>query len=244
MTATRSGWSGETALVPGELRGYRQFEVRRNGLYPLVHDAAPWSGDVEQARCGAGHEHAAPDAECRCGLYAWYLPGSATVALGPSPAVVAARGRCILGDRGFRAAAARVVAVTLPGSVRWWPPAAARTRAMLAESYPDTLVYTSTRRMLRDFPPQDVRGLGIDPPADHSRGYRTAVAALWMGILVLTYSLTTLPRDEMAAWTTRWWPLLVLATIAWQAGLTWLIVRLLALQSPTAGAGATRKHAP
>lgn len=226
------GWGGEPALVPGELRGYRQFDVRADGLYPLVHDLQPWAGEVEQARCGAGHDHAAPDRDCRCGLYAWYLPGSATVALGPAPAVVAARGRIILGDRGFRAAGARVEAVCLPGAVRWWPPTASRTRAMLAERYPGTAVYSSSRRMLRDHPPSDVRALGIDPPPDRSRGYRTAAAAMWVGVLVLTYSLTTLPRDDVTAWMARWWPVLVVVTIGWQAGLTWLIVRLMALQSP------------
>ena len=41
---------------------------------------------------------------------------------------------------------------------------------MLAELYPRTLVYRSSRRMLNDHPPQDVRALGIYPPRDRSRG--------------------------------------------------------------------------
>ena len=84
----------EASLVPGELRGYRQFELRPNGLYPLVHSGSgPWDGRLERAVCAAGIDHEPPATDCRCGLYAWYLPGSATVSLGPVSAVVAARGR-------------------------------------------------------------------------------------------------------------------------------------------------------
>jgi len=222
------------ALVAGELRGYRQFQLRPDGLYPLVHcgDGA-WNGDLQQATCSAGHRHAAPAAECRCGLYAWYLPGSATVSLGPASAVVAARGRCILGDRGFRAASARIEAVTLPSHIGWNPIAAARARRMLADRYPHTRVYGSARRMLRDHPPQDVRGLGLDPPRDRSRGYRTAAMALGAAVMLLTGSLVLLPRDAVAQVATQWWPLLVLLAVAWQAGLDWLITRLLALQTTT-----------
>ena len=78
-------------LVAGELRGYRQFELRADGLYPTVHsECGPWDGRLEKARCAAGGDHAVPAASCRCGLYGWYLPGSATVALGPVSAVKSA----------------------------------------------------------------------------------------------------------------------------------------------------------
>ena len=119
----------DVALVPGELRGYRQFSLKDDGLYPLVHTVCgPWNGRLQRAVCASGARHASPAADCLCGLYAWYLPGSATVSLGPVSAVVLARGRCVLGDRGFRAAAARIEAVSLPAAVRWHPAAAARAR--------------------------------------------------------------------------------------------------------------------
>jgi hypothetical protein len=224
----------EPALVPGELRGYRQFELRADGLYPMVHSGSgPWDGRLERARCAAGVEHPPPAVECRCGLYAWYLPGSATVSLGPASAVVAARGRCVLADRGFRAAEARIEAVTLPATVRWNPPVASRARRMLAELYPGTRVYGSERRMLKDYPAQDVRPLGIDPPRDRSRGYRAAVVALWAAVLVLTSTLAALPRLAVARGFEHWWPVLVLLTVAWQAGLVWLLTRLMALQTPS-----------
>lgn len=220
-------------LVPGELRGYRQFQLRGDGLYPMVHvEFGAWDGTFERAACATGGEHPAPHASCRCGLYAWYLPGSATVAIGPVSAVVTARGRCILGDRGFRAAASRIEAVALPPTIRWFPPAATRARRMLAEHYPDTAVYTSTRRMLDDFPPHDVRALGIEPPRDHSRGYRTTAAWLWLGLVMLGYSLVAFPRGAVDH-AAQWWPVIVVLAVAWQVALVWVFVRLVALQSPT-----------
>lgn len=242
MTGDAARPRPEPALVPGELRGYRQFQLRADGLYPLVHSGSgPWSGDLEHAACAVGGEHPPPAADCRCGLYAWYLPGSATVALGPANAVVAARGRCVLGDRGFRAAEARVEAVTLPAAVRWNPPVAARTRRMLAERYPEARVYSSSRQMLKDHPPHDVRALGIDPPPDRSRGYRAAAVALWATALLVTCVLATLPRYAVAQGFSHWWPVIVLFAVAWQAGLVWLIGRLMSLQGPH-GTGGPQRH--
>ena len=225
------------ALVPGELRGYRQFELRAGGLYPLVHSASgPWSGRLELATCGAGADHPPPAGDCRCGLYAWYLPGSATVSLGPASAVIAARGRCVLGDRGFRAAEARIEAVALPAAVRWNPSAASRVRRMLAQQYPRTHVYGSARQMLKDYPPHDVRALGINPPNDRSRAYRAAVVAIFVIGLVLTAVVPRLAAQRFE----QLWPLLVFFTVVWQAGLVWLIARLMALQSPNAGGTTAR----
>lgn len=220
------------ALVVGELRGYRQFDLHRDGLYPRVHvQAGPWHGQLERARCLVTPEHESPAPGCKCGLYAWYLPGSATVALGPASAVVAASGRCILGDRGFRAAAARIEAVALPGHVSWNPWTVARARRMLATRYPGTAVYATARRMIRDHPPQDLSGLGIIPPVDRSRGYRTAALVLSAAVIVPTYALFLLPRDAIAPAMAAWWPAFGLAVVLWQAGIVWLLTRLLALQT-------------
>lgn len=223
---------GTPALVPGELRGYRQFSLRRDGLYPLVHAVTgPWDGTLERAGC-AQHGHPAPASDCRCGLYAWYLPGSATVSIGPVSAVVAARGRCILGDRGFRAESARIEAVALPLTLHLRPGATVRARRMLAGAYPRTQVYRSTRRMLRDHPPHDVGALGIEPPRDPSRGYRAAAVALWVSFLVAVFSLGAVPRAARVEAVTHWWPLLILVILAWQAALIWLFLRLIAQQMP------------
>jgi len=226
----------EVALVPGELRGYRQFELRADGLYPLVHaEAGPWEDGLERARCAAGADHPPPAAHCRCGLYGWYLPdGSAMVLVGPATAVIAARGRCVLGDRGFRAAQARIEAVALPAGVRWNPRAASRARQMLAARYPRTRVYGSVRHMVRDHPPHDLGALGLDPPRDPSRGYRTAAAGTYVVGTVLTLVLAALPL-VVAHGFDRWWVLFVLVfVLGWHALLVWLLARLVRLQAPGA----------
>lgn len=229
----REGMHGNgPALVVGELRGYRQFDLQRDGLYPRVHaQGGPWHGQLEHARCPIAPEHESPAPGCTCGLYAWYLPGSATVVLGPASAVVAASGRCILADRGFRAAAARIEAVALPGHVSWNPWAVARARRMLATRYPDTIVYATTRRMIREHPPRDLSELGIVPPVDRSRGYRAAVLVLSAALIVATSALFLVPRDATAPAMATWWPAFVLVVVLWQAGFVWLLTSLLALQA-------------
>ena len=220
-------------LVVGELRGYRQFDLVAGALLPMVHsEQGAWDGALERARCAKDPEHAAPVAGCTCGLYAMYRPGSATVALGAANAVVAARGRVVLADRGFRAEAARVEAVALPATVRWSLRTAARERALLAAAYPGTRVYSSTRRMLRDHPPHDVAALGVQPPPDRSRGYRAVAVAVWAAFVVGAYGLLFLPREAVGELVRTWWPLVLVGFVAWQAALVWLIGRLMALQMP------------
>lgn len=226
----------DAELVPGELRGYRQFELGAEGLYPLVHRrSGPWA-EVEVARCAAGADHAPPGAGCGCGLYGWYRPGdSAMVLLGPASAVIAVRGRCVLGDRGFRAARARIEAVALPVGVRWNPWAAARARRMLAARYPRTRVYGSARRMVKDHPPHDVSALGIEPPCDPTRRIRAAAAVTFVTGLLATLVLATLPLMA-AGGSARWWLLMVFTfALVWQAALVGLFARLVRLQSPGLG---------
>ena len=223
----------EPALVAGELRGYRQFDLVAGHLRPLVHTSGgPWDGELERAFCALGAAHAPPHPDCTCGLYAMYRPGSATVALGAANAIIAARGRCVLGDRGFRAATARIEAVALPALLRLRPVAGARARRELVERYPHTRVYASTRRMLRDHPPQDVRELGIAPPPDRSRGYRTAAIVLWALFVIAGYGVVLLPRERAGELAATWWPLLVLGAVAVQGAMVWLLTRLMALQLP------------
>jgi hypothetical protein len=88
-----------------------------------------------------------------------------------------------------------------------------------------------------------VRALGIHPPGDRSRGYRTAAAATYVAGLVLTPALAALTGLFTANGLENWWPLFVFFAVAWQAGLVWLIAQLLRLQSPNpaeAGGGPHR----
>jgi len=159
------------------------------------------------------------------------------VLVGPASAVIAARGRCVLGDRGFRAAQARIEAVTLPAGVRWNPRAASRARRMLAQRYPRTRVYRSVRQMVRDHPPHEVRALGIDPPPDRTHAYRTAAAVTYVVGMVLTLALAALPL-VVAHGFEMWWPLFVFCfVLVWQAVLVWLLARLVGLQTPDARGG-------
>lgn len=238
MTTPASAPRQASALLPGELRGYRQFELRADGLYPLVHPGSgPWAGRLERARCAAAADHSPPAADCRCGLYGWYLPRTAAVLLGPANAVIAARGRCVLGDRGFRAAEARIEAVALPAAVRWNPRAASRARHMLAQRYPRTRVYRSVGQMFKDHPPHDLRALGIHPPGDRSRRYRVAAAATYFTGMILTPVLAAQPLVVPGP-ADKWWLLAVfLFVLAWQAGLVWLLAQLVRMQMPVPADG-------
>jgi hypothetical protein len=102
---------------------------------------------------------------------------------------------------------------------------------MLRARYPETTVYASARRMIRDHPPHDVSGLGITPPADRSRGYRSATLALSAAVMVPTYALFLVPRDAVAQTVSAEWPVFVLVVVLWHAGLVWLLTRLLKLQT-------------
>jgi hypothetical protein len=97
--------------------------------------------------------------------------------------------------------------------------------------------------MLRDFPPDDVRALGIEPPRDRSRGYRTTAAWLWLGLVMLGYSLVAFPRGAVDH-AAQWWPIIVVLAVAWQVALVWVFVRLVALQSPTGQRRAPRSPGP
>jgi len=213
-------------LIPGELRGYRQFLLLEDGLFPVVHHSSgAWGPGRQVARCSTGAGHDAPARDCACGLYGWYDPSGTSGAYGGARAVIAVSGRVVLGDRGFRAGQARVAAVALPVPLRWQPRAAARSRRMLAARYPDVLVYGSARAMVRAHPPHDLRELGVGPVDRGPLRCRRAAHGLW-GLFVLAgYGVLLLPHDRVAQVAATWWPLLVLAVLAWQVALVTLMIR-------------------
>ncbi|RFU22928.1 hypothetical protein [Geodermatophilus marinus] len=177
------------ALVAGEVRGFRRFRLTEEGLRPPVQvTAGAWSGEVEHARCLADDTHAPPVWGCGCGLYGWYHPsftGSGS-GWGNVTAVVAARGRVILADHGFRAAAARVEAVTLPLGTRLRPRRRERYERLLRDRYPRVQVYRSRRGMLQRHPPDDLSALGIAVRPDPGLACRRWAVEVWLaGVLVL-----------------------------------------------------------
>lgn len=228
MSSAHVGFDGPPALVPGELRGYRRFRLAEDGLHPTVHAAGgPWSGGVERAVCAAGEEHEAPASDCGCGLYGWYFPDDAGTAsgYGDVSAVIAARGRTILGDSGFRAAGGRVQAVALPLRVRLQCGAAERARSMLAQQYPGATVYTSRRAMLRDHPAGDLTALGISAQPNPATRYRRQAFALWLVGVVALYAVAALPHGLVAGAAPAVWVSALAAFVLWQGALVWLVVR-------------------
>lgn len=225
MSAVRLGFTGPAALVPGELRGYRRFRLGADGLYPTVHaQCGPWAGSIQYAGCAAGFHHRAPARDCSCGLYGWYYPDDAydSSGFGDVTAVIAARGRTILGDYGFRTASARIEAITLPARLRSRPRAAARTRQMLNARYPRTAVYRSRRQMLRDYPPHELRELGITMQSSASRRYRRLARVVWAAGVGGCFSLALFPRETLSAAGPAFWFGALVVFLLWQA----LLVRL------------------
>lgn len=228
MTTGPVDLDGAAALVPNELRGYRRFRLAGGNLMPTVYVAVgPWRALDEHAVCAEGSDHAVPAAECGCGLYGWYHPSRATSAsgFGDVTAVIAASGRTILGDHGFRSARARVEAVAVPARSHAVPGAARRTRRAIAERYPWTAVYRSRRAMLRDYPPVDLNDLGISVAAGASRSSRWWAVGVWaVGVALLGCIAVLIPgalvRAEPWAWATALGVL-----IAWQALMIWVAGR-------------------
>jgi hypothetical protein len=203
-----------------------------------VHAAGgPWSGRWEHALCAAGTDHPAPDRRCRCGLYGWYHPSDAGAAsgYGDVTAVIAARGRCILGDHGFRAASARIEAVALPPRLRARPREAARTRHMLAAHYPTATIYRSPRRMFRDHPPHRISQLGISTRPSTSRRYKRITRSVWMIGVAACGSVAFLPPDAVSAQR----PAVGLTVLGgfplWQDLLIWLVANSLRREAGVPG---------
>ena len=228
------------ALVAGEVQGYRRFRLAENGLCSPVHaGAGPWSGQIERARCAVDEEHVPPEWGCGCGLYGWYHPSYAGLGTGWGnvTAVIAARGRVILGDSGFRAAAAQIVAVGLPRRIgsrrrdRW--------ERMLSERYPEVSVYRSRRRMIRRHPPEDLSGLGVVVRANPAVRYGWSALALWMcGVVALCWVAIAF-RAELATMGPAVWLGALVCFLLWQAVVIGLVCR--ALPPP---AGRTRQQPP
>lgn len=95
--------------------GVRTFWVTRQGIGPITERPleTTWTDGVCVAECQRG-DHEAPGAECKCGIYACSdlesLRAQFPVLAKTMIAVIAAEGPTIIGERGFRTSAARIVA--------------------------------------------------------------------------------------------------------------------------------------
>ncbi|MBM7807514.1 hypothetical protein JOD57_003351 [Geodermatophilus bullaregiensis] len=212
--------------MAGEVQGYRRFRLTEDGLCPPVHfGAGPWDGRIERARCAVDEGHVPPEWGCGCGLYGWYHPSYTGLGTGWGnvTAVVAARGRVILGDTGFRAAAARIVAVSLPR--RTGPRRRRRLEQVLAERYPDVSVHRSRRRMVRRHPPEDLSALGVAVRSSPAVRYRWTALVLWLCGVVALCSVAVVPRAVLDRLGLVEWLGVLACFLLWQAALVWLVCR-------------------
>ncbi len=178
-------------LVPGSLRGYRSWRrigrrahvpsgmlpltaiTRRSVLWAPTIQAECTEADIANrspARDSLPDAHRSPEPSCDCGIYAWYAPDDTmAVEAGFFGAfgVIQASGLVLMGDRGFRAERAQIIAV-----VTW----NRRLAAACAEA--GIAVYRRRRDLLRDYPPEDLSALLDDRAAsDAAELHRQAVQA-------------------------------------------------------------------
>ncbi|HXY94438.1 MAG TPA: hypothetical protein VEP49_18315 [Acidimicrobiia bacterium] len=180
LTEAFGGGDHGRQLVPGSLRGYRTW--RRVGWRGKVPDgtlpltavtrrSVVW-GPTIYAQCTEpdvaipitvtsrfrlpGY-HRSPEARCECGIYAWYSPDDTAVldaGLFGVFGVIQASGLILMGDRGFRAERAQIVAVVTRNK-----------RVAEACTNVGVAVYRRRRDLLRDYPPEDLSALlGDDKP--------------------------------------------------------------------------------
>lgn len=213
--------SRDEPLVAGTLLGFRRFRVDEHGrLLPLHVGDRAWSDATTAAVCAHDPRHRAPVEGCSCGLHAWH---HAEDALSRSDGVsvaaaVRAHGRIVLGEHGFRAERAEVVAVHLPA--RWTSRRRAAVAALLRAAYPHLEVLTSAREFRSRFPAESLHALGVRArPTRHAR-LSGAVHLPWMVGVVGLYSLMAWPAEWTGAVGAGGWPLLLAAFVVWQA---WLV---------------------
>ena len=190
-------------LVPGSLRGYRSWRRigRRTrvpeGMLPLAavtRTAVLWAptlraectepdlSNLSPARRRLTDAHRSPEPSCECGIYAWYRPDdSAAMDAGVYGAfgVIQASGLVLMGDRGFRAEHAQIIAI-----VTW------NKRVAAACEEAGIAVYRRRRDLLRDYPPEDLSALLDDVSAPDAspprRGLSPAQSNRTLGLVLFS----------------------------------------------------------
>ena len=217
--ACGGGDSGR-ALVPGSLRGYRTWRllgrhapvpegalplssVTRRVVWPPTLEARCTPPDIERYAAAPSatslHSHRSPSRGCDCGIYAWYAPDDTWTLHAQVFGVVEASGLVLMGDRGFRAARARIVAVLT------------RNRRLAAAcAAAGVTVYRRRRHLLRDHPPEDLSGLlgadstpgpeGHEPSRQAARRFgRVVWGVVWGRVALLALAVALLPVGAVLA---------------------------------------------
>lgn len=238
MCGAGDGAGDGRPLVAGSLRGYRTWRLQRRRTPPAA-DALPltsvtrrvvWGptltacctpddtanlGPVPGAATLPG-DHAAPAAGCRCGIYGWYDPADTGMLRARVFGVVEASGLVLMGDRGFRAERAKIVAVVT------------RNRRLTAAcEQAGIAVYRRRRDLVRDCPPEELsaligdvrdRGQPVPPagPPSLSGFDRFVLLAVCGRVALIGAALAVLPTG----------PAVVAAVVAHVALLSFIAARI------------------
>lgn len=176
-----------------------------------------WNRDVNGATClqpllryypalvtalmatGSGLTHARhepPGDDCRCGFYAVTDPWAVSWQLGAVTGAVALWGDVIPHEAGYRAARARILAVTCR-----WP----RTRRAIRSQYPELKIYWTRTALVHRYPPR------LLPGQDPLPGWWNVNPGLWAGALAVAAGLFDVSQPF---WLHDWTPALYGAALA------------------------------
>lgn len=130
------GFNADYELVLGSVYGARTWQVhsRTGELFPLHAGQIPWERGVNEATCRRHHISGFYSSsydpknhqihECSCGYYAYFDPSGHEMKNIDSESntrgnyaggVIRATGKTVIGDKGFRASKAEIVAIYHPG---------------------------------------------------------------------------------------------------------------------------------
>ncbi len=209
----------EPALLLEHVRGFRQFRVGDDGLLPAHVGDRPWSAGVTVARCRRG-PHPAPREGCTCGLHAWYdvADARAHALAGEVTAVVRASGTILLGEHGWRAERAEVVAVALPSRRTSTPARRDRVRAVVEAAYPGVAVVEEAE-LARCYPPDDLSALGVTARPSGTPDLAERWGWTWAAGAVALAAMGVWSGGVLRA---GGWVAFVALFLAWQA---WLVTR-------------------
>lgn len=98
----------------GVVTGIRRFTIYEDADLLSPYAAKAWQCGWNKAECLCT-AHAAPNANCSCGFYAYYGADQTESHVGNVTGIIEASGRVIVGSKGFKAEKARVVALIEPG---------------------------------------------------------------------------------------------------------------------------------
>lgn len=181
----QSEFSGKEAeLVPGVLRGYREWRLNPSGNLMAVNFEIPWGRGKNTAWCAKGqvnypptpHSNAIPEANCTCGFYARHEPTG--FGLGSVVGSVKAYGKIILGTLGFRAQFVEIEAVAVSHDIR--VPPLSDVLSATREIY-QIDIFGNLDQLVKAFPPIPVNHLLereepiLSPREEAERLYRSGV---------------------------------------------------------------------